>query len=317
MGWGGVGAGGMREARAGVRAPLPPEGFFRAAFGDGAGVRGFYEGEAGGRVGRVTPWRAGRREVELCLRVELPAWLLKVVGTDQLVIREEQRVVREVNGRITVTSKPTLEVYGGHLFQSPAEFVIEPWGADSCEVTVVLCCSSTLWGVSDAVEAAMCEQGIRPLREFLLYCERQCRRLAGEPEALPRTPGWESDTDSSCVTTPVKASEGSRTRHFGRALTLASEASGPGGERAGVPGGGSPSSDEEEGSADFFDAVDPASLLDLSDRMQGVEAALSGVEQELRDIRRLVRAQTLVAVAGWAGVVGAVGYMALGRNQRR
>ena len=333
----------MREVRATRRVPVPPEGFFRVAFGDEAGVRGFYEGEAGGAVGRVTPWCAGRREVELSLPMELPPWLQKIVGVDTLTIREEQRVERgaPAGGSITVTSQPTLEVYGGHLFQSPAEFRIVPWGADACEVTVILRCSSSLWGVRDAVEAAMCEQGMRPLRDFLVYCEQRCRQLAGEPSALPRTPVWESEaeSDGSRPTTPVsRGAAGSRTwtrelyggegeggggggggngtpsGNFFSSATPASEVavSGDWG-RAGVPG----DSSDGEASAAFFDAVDPAGLLDLSDRVGGMEEALTGMELELRELRKILQFQTVAMVAGWAGLAAAAGYIALGPTARR
>jgi len=320
----------MREARATRRAPVPPEGFFRVAFGDEAGVRGFYEGEAGGAVGRVTPWRAGRREVELSLPVDLPAWLRRVVGADTLAIREEQRVARgaAAGGSITLTSRPTLEVFGGHLFQSPAEFRIAPWGAGACEVTVILRCSSSLWGVRDAVEAAMCEHGMRPLRGFLLFCEQRCRRLAGEPSALPRTPGWESeaDSDGSRPTTPVsRGAAGSRTwtrelcgsTPSGDIFSSATPASEAGISsdwgRAGAPG----DSSDGEASAAFFDAVDPAGLLDLSARVGSMETALTGMELELRELRRALRFQTAAMVAGWAGLAAAAGCLALRRSERR
>lgn len=288
----------------------------------------------------MTPWCAGRREVELSLPMEFPPWLQKIVGADTLTIREEQRVERGAmaGGSITVTSQPTLEVYGGHLFQSPAEFRIVPWGAGACEVTVVLQCSSSLWGVRDAVEAAMCEQGMRPLRDFLAYCEQRCRRLAGEPSALPRTPVWDSeaDSDGSRPTTPVSrgaagsrtwtrelysgggghggGSDGTPTGNFFSSATSASEVavSGDWG-RAGASG----DSSDGETSAAFFDAVDPAGLLDLSERVGGMQAALTGMELELQELRKILQFQTVAMVAGWAGLAAAAGYIALGPSARR
>jgi len=81
--------------------------------------------------------------------------------------------------------------------------------------------------------------------------------------------------------------------------------------------GASGDSLDGETSAAFFDAVDPAGLLDLSERVGGMQAALTGMELELQELRKILQFQTVAMVAGWAGLAAAAGYIALGPSARR
>ena len=162
----------------------------------------------------VPPWDGARRVVKFNAQVNVPAVLASLIGTNSILVEDDQRFKIIEQGVIRVESCPAPQIPGASGFTSSAIVTITQ-RTDGCISIDGMCrCQAAgPWGLTGTIETFMAKEARTTLRHFLDFCSGYIEelRLTGAFEATlaatPRMPSVPISVETEISAPPVPEGE--------------------------------------------------------------------------------------------------------------